>query len=156
MSQEHEAQLTLKDRLNFPYILANQILTFQKALLAQEFSEREIRETIEGFIHLIPDDWKDDTFNKALKKSKETRKNDVRPIVTGTVRMSAKACEEMGIPAFVDEEVSNYYAIFQECMNLLSRKKLLSKILRVEQLESIDFDTATTEDEVQQGNVPSE
>jgi len=69
MSEVFEAELTLKDRLNFPYLLANQILTFQKAILNLEFSEREIREAIEGLVHLIPQAWKDEQFGKDMKKA---------------------------------------------------------------------------------------
>jgi len=126
-SRDFEAQLTLKDRLNFPYLLANQILTFQKAILNLEYSEREIREAIEGFVHLIPESWKDDKFKDDMTKARVKRKKDVRPIVTGSIRMSQKACEQLGIPAFKEEESFDYYKMFQACVNLLDRRGLTSK-----------------------------
>jgi len=153
-SKDFEAQLTLKDRLNFPYLLANQILTFQKAILNLEYSEREIREAIEGFVHLIPESWKDGKFKEDMKKARVKRKKDVRPIVTGSIRMSEQACRKLGIPAFKEKESLDYYKMFQACMDLLDRKKMLSKILRIEELESVDFDTA--EDAVLKSNLPSE
>ena len=150
-----EAQLSIKDRLNFPYILANQILTFQKSILAEEHSAREIEEAIKGFVNLIPDAWKDDQFRKDLKEATIMKKVDKRPQITGTVKMSESVCDELGITAFEDKEVFEYYKMFQACINLLDRKKLLSRVRRVEKLESIDFDEAYR-DAVQQGQIQSQ
>lgn len=148
---EVEAELTLKDRLNFPYLLANQILTFQKAILNLEFSDREIREAIEGFVHLIPEAWKDTKFEDEMKAAQTKTKIDIRPSFCG-ITASEKFCETHGIKAFREEETFDYYKMFQACINLLNRKKLLSRILRIEQLEGIDFDTAT-EDAILKSNV---
>jgi len=153
MSQkEFEAQLTLKDRLNFPYLLANQILTFQKAILNLEFSEREIREAIEGFVHLIPEAWKDEKFKEALDEAKVKQKIDKRPLVAGNIRMSEATCLQLGFQPFEEKEVVDYYKMFQACINLLDRKKMLSRIARIEELESIDFDTVT-EDALRKGDI---
>ena len=151
---EFEAQLTLKDRLNFPYLLANQILTFQKAILNMEFSEREIREAIEGFVHLIPENWKDDKWNKAVEKATIKQKVDLRPDFCG-VKPSPEYCDENGITAFKEINTFDYYKMFQACINLLDRKKMLSRTVLVEELESIDFDSVT-EDALRESNVSSE
>jgi len=124
--REFEAELTLKDRLNFPYLLANQILTFQKAILALEYSEREIRETIEGFEHMIPASWKDDQFNKDIEDAEITRKIDVRPEFCG-VKPSLECCKENGLTAFKDEVILDYYAMFQACIDLLDRRGLTAR-----------------------------
>lgn len=153
MSSEFEAQLTLKDRLNFPYLLANQILTFQKAILNLEYSDREIREAIEGFVHLIPETWKDDKFSQDYENAVTDKQKDMRPIVAGQIRMSEEACRKLGIKPYVTEKTVDYYQVFQACMNLLNRRKLLSKILRIEELDSIE---SITEDELRQSNLPSE
>jgi len=152
--KSEEAQLSIKDRLNFPYILANQIMTFQKSILAEEYSEREIEEAITGFVHLIPDGWKDDKFKKDLKKATKIKRIDKRPQIVGSVKMSAATCEQLGIKPFEDKKVFDYYRMFQACINLLDRKKLLSRVRRVEKLESIDFDQAYR-DAVQQGQIQS-
>lgn len=154
-AQGEEAQLSIKDRLNFPYILANQILTFQKSILAEEHSEREIEESIRSFVTLIPDDWKDKRFRKDLKHAKSKRKVDKRPQITGTIKMTEDACRELGIPAYVEEESIDYYALFQACINLLNRKKLLSRVRRVEKLEGIDFEHPT-DHAVLESPLPSE
>ena len=139
--KENEAPLTLKDRVDFPYILANQMLTFQKALLAEEFSEREIQETILGFVHVIPDTWKDNEFRKELEVAEKKVKVDKRPFVVPSVRLSEELCLELGVPSYVEETEVNYFQYFQACINLLQRRGLLTKIHRVEMLEGVDFDT---------------
>jgi len=123
---QYEAQLTLKDRLNFPYLLANQILTFQRALLALEFSEREIRETIEGFVHMIPETWKDDGFKKDTQDAKITRKIDIRPKFCGQ-SATIEVCEQLGFPIFKEVKTFDYYDLFQAVINLLERRGLMSR-----------------------------
>ena len=140
----HEADLTLKERVNFPYLLANQILTIQKAFLvadSSEKSEREKRDAILGFVYLMPKAWKDGKFKKEMEDAKIKLKRDKRPRVAIHVRMSEKICKQLGIPAFVEEITFDYYKVFQACMNLLNRKKMLSKIVLIEELESIDFES---------------
>jgi len=143
---EFEAQLTLKDRLNFPYLLANQILTFQKAILNLEFSEREIREAIEGFVNLIPETWKDEKWIKEIEEAKTEEEVDMRKEWCG---------RKIGEPKIEKRESFNYYKMFQACINLLDRKKMLSRTVLIEELESIDFD-AVTEDALRQSNISSE
>lgn len=123
---QYEAQLTLKDRLNFPYLLANQILTFQRALLALEFSEREIRETIEGFVHMIPESWKDNKFKENMDEAMITRKIDIRPRFCGQAATPA-VCEELGVPTVKEVTTFDYYDLFQACINLLDRRGLTGK-----------------------------
>jgi len=139
MSEPLDAmQLTLKDKVNFPYILANQMLTFQRALLALEYSEREIRETVEGFVSMIPSDWKDDKFNEDLKASLIDKKVDVRPRFCG-VAASLETCEKLGVPAFKMEIGIDYYDRFQACIDLLNRRGLISQVSRVEKVEGEQF-----------------
>jgi len=123
---QYEAQLTLKDRLNFPYLLANQILTFQRALLALEFSEREIRETIEGFVHMIPESWKDEQFNEDMDKATIKRKIDIRPKFCG-LSATLETCKKLKIEPFMKVTTFDYYDLFQACINLLDRRGLTSR-----------------------------
>jgi hypothetical protein len=143
---EFEAQLTLKDRLNFPYLLANQILTFQKAILNMEYSEREIKEAIEGFVHLIPENWKDDKWKKEIGAAETVEKVDNRKEWCG---------RKIGKPKIEEHKTFDYYKMFQACINLLDRKKMLSRTVLIEELESIDFD-AVTEDALRKSDLPSE
>lgn len=150
--QQQEAQLTLKDRLNMPYLIANQILTFQKSLLAVENSEREITEAIKGLVNMIPSSWKDETFKKDIEAARIKRKVDVRPDWCG-LKASKAFCEEHKIQHEKEEEVDDWYRAFQACMNLLARLGMLSKVTRVEELESLDIDNAI-ENEILEGDVP--
>jgi len=90
-----------------------------------------------------------------LKNATKTKRIDKRPQIVGSVKMSAATCESLGIKPFEDKKVFDYYRMFQACINLLDRKKLLSRVRRVEKLESIDFDQAYR-DAVQQGQIQSE
>jgi len=150
---QNEAQLTLKDRLNMPYLIANQILTFQKALLALEYSEREIREAIEGLIHMIPDSWKDETFRKDMENAKVKVKVDARPDWCG-LKASKEFCEKHGIASEVEEEGVDWYKAFQACVNLLDRRGMLTKNQVIEQLEGVSYEFADTE--VLDSDIPSE
>lgn len=154
MSEQFEAQLTLKDRLNFPYLLANQILTFQRSILNLEFSEREIRESIESFVHLIPDAWKDDKFTKELDEASINKQIDVRPSFCG-VKPSVDYCQENGIPFFREQKTFNHYKMFSACINLLNRRAMLAKVNPVQELLEIDFDDFE-QSEVGKSNIQKE
>lgn len=143
-STQYEAQLTLKDRLNYPYLLANQILTFQRALLALEFSEREIRETIEGFVHMIPESWKDDKFNEKMDEATIIRKIDIRPKFCGQ-SATIEVCEELGIPTFKEVKTFDYYDLFQACIDLLDRRGLTSRRTFTEKFTGKPFNGETQE-----------
>lgn len=116
------------------------MLTFQKSILAGEYSEEEIRKSIEAFVCVIPDIWKDAKFKEEWKAAKITESKDVRPLVVANVRMNEETCEKLGLPITKDTEVFDYYKLFQACINLLERKNLLTKIFRIEELEGLDLD----------------
>lgn len=131
---EFEAQLTLKDRMNFPYLFANQILTFQKALLAEEYSEREIQEAIKGFVNMIPSTWEDDKFKQDLETASRKVEVDVRPVVVPGIRLNPEVCEELGLPTVEVEEEIDYYKMFRACIDLLDRRGLTSHKTYTEKL----------------------
>jgi len=140
--KDHEAQLALKDRINFPYLLANQILTVQKSILVADTSiasNREIREAINCLVHLIPNSWKDKDFDNDLKKAEIIEKIDIRPRFCG-LPASVKFCEEHGLVSYKENTSFEYHKVFQACMDLLQRKQMLTKIQRVEKLEGIIFE----------------
>lgn len=154
MSQKEFEQLTLKDRLNVPYLLAKQVLTFQAALLALEYSDKEIRESIKGFVHMIPSSWKDEQFRKDMKEAEITVKVDIRPESCG-IKASEEFCKLHGIEQYKEELSRDYYKVFQACIDLLNRRGMMGKINRVEELEGIDFD-AVSDDEVCESEIQSE
>jgi hypothetical protein len=139
MSQQTDVfQLTLKDKVNFPYILANLMLTFQKSILALEFSDREIRECVEGFVATIPSDWMDDRFRKDLDESKIKVKVDIRPRFCG-IPATEQVCKELGVPAFKEKISVDYFLRFHACIDLLNRKGLISEKTKTEKVEGVRY-----------------
>lgn len=141
MFQEEEElpSLNIKDKVNYPYLLASQILTYQKATLNLDFSDREIKEAIEGFVQMIPDSWKDEDWDKALKKSEIKESIDVRPEFCG-VKPSLEYCKENGITAFIEKKTFDSMKLFHACINLLDRRGLISKVSRVEKVLGDEWD----------------
>jgi len=131
--------LTIKDKLNFPYLIATQILTFQKSLLNTAYSDKEVREAVQGLVELIPDGWKDKDWKKDVKAAVEVTMIDRRPLVAGRLRVSEEVCKELGIPAFEKTESTEPYKLFHACINLLNRRGLISQVARTEKIDGKPF-----------------
>lgn len=143
MSETPIPNLTIRDKLNVPYLLATQILTIQKAMLdTSVYSEREIREAVNGLVALIPDSWKDTDFEDELKNAKITLKIDQRPKFCG-LSANLKTCKELGIEPFKSVDTVDSYKLFHATINLLHRRGLLSQVTRIEKVEGVEF-TITT------------
>jgi len=142
MSQEQkekfEAELGFHtgDRINFSYVLANQILTHQKAMLE---SEKTAQIVIESFVSMIPDSWKDKKFRDEIKKAFVTIKVDNRPLCCGDIHMNEETCEKMGIEPWVDKKQLDYFAMQQACLNLLERRHLLLRKSFTERMTGRQF-----------------
>lgn len=130
IEKEQEISLTIRDRVNFPYILASQLLTIQKAMLNSsedtEVSRREIEEAIMGLVHVLPTVWKDEEYYKDEALAKEKIKVDVRPNFCG-ITASLEFCEKHGIVPYQEVETVNPYKMLTACINLLERRGLISK-----------------------------
>lgn len=150
--QKQEAQLSLRKQLNFPYLLANQIITFQRSTLAQEYSEKEIIEAIKGFIFLIPTAWKDEEFKKEEKEATVNAKIDKRPVVAGRTRIDEETCSLLGIEPYEYKEKIDYYKMFQACINLLNRRGLLMKMDPTQELSHLELEELA-EDEVRKSSL---
>jgi hypothetical protein len=132
MYEEQELpSLTIKDKMNYPYLLAAQFLTIQKAMLNQEFSEREIKEAILGLVNMIPESWMDEDWNKQQKDSVIIDKIDVRPTFCG-VPPSIEYCKDNGIIPFEEKETFDYYKLFHACVNLLDRRGIITRRAKIE------------------------
>lgn len=132
--------LTIRDRMNFPYLLANQILTIQKAMLNSsdnsEISRREIEEAMQGFVQLIPEVWRDEEFYKEYESAKVIVTHDKRPIVAGKIRLAESVCKELGIEPYEQEETYDPYKLFHICINLLERRGMVSRQTYTEKIPS--------------------
>lgn len=115
-------QLTLGDKVNWPFILGNMILKFQQAIVKVEGeqSEQEVREAALCLFNSIPASWKtkDKEFQKDLEKATVKRKIDARNIWCG---------KRVGPPKFKREEIIDPYRLFHACVNIMDRRGLISK-----------------------------
>ena len=125
-NKEPTFDLTIRERLDFPYRIDQQIETFQKAILNTTFSRREIEESILGLVKIIPTRWQDDEFKSALEGAKKTVSVDNRPSFAG-VRMNDELCKAKNVPLTRDEEIIDYFEMFQACIDILDRLGMLSK-----------------------------
>jgi hypothetical protein len=141
-----ERGLTIKERLDYQYILTFQILSLVKARSGETFDIEQIREIIRGILDSIPKVWRDDEFRDELKKAIIKETVDMRPSFCG-VKPSLEVCEKLGIKPFVDHKVYDYNKLFHAIINLLQRKHMLSKIQRVEELVEIQEIEQTANDE---------
>lgn len=119
--RQDQTLLTLKDRINYPYILSSQLLTIQEAILGH--NEKDIQEAIDGLVAIIPSSYKnlkDDPFLKDLKAAK-------------TVKVQKEYW--CGIPLDGSEhevETEDYFKKLQACTDLLSRRGMLSRTVFTE------------------------
>ncbi|MCJ7761054.1 hypothetical protein MUP59_07955 [Candidatus Bathyarchaeota archaeon] len=126
LDQFPEAQLTMRDRLPYHFLLSQMILTFQKAILNIQYSAEELREAVEGFVNHIPTLWRDPEFTQDLQKAQQLIYEDLRPMFCG-VPADREYCEEMGIPTERLVRTFDYFKVFNAVVNLLNRRHMLLK-----------------------------
>jgi hypothetical protein len=126
IEQFPEAQLTMRDRLPYHFLLSQMILTFQKAVLNIQYSAEELREAVEAFVNHIPSLWRDKDFEKDLQAAETLIYEDLRPIFC-EVPADRKYCEANGIPTERLVKTFNYFKVFNAVINLLNRKHMLTK-----------------------------
>ncbi|MEM3549937.1 MAG: hypothetical protein QXQ94_07035 [Candidatus Bathyarchaeia archaeon] len=130
MSEFQLPNLTIKDKINYPYILANALLKFQEAIIKAEgeLSEQEVREAALCLFNMIPKTWYDEKFIKDVKKATFKVKVDVRKEWCGV---------KVGQPKYEKVEEINPYRLVNACVNLLERRELISKKERIEKVEGV-------------------
>ena len=121
-----EAKLTMRDRLPIGFIYTNALITIQKSILNIQISSEEIKESIMGFVAMIPDSLKDEKFSEEIDASKRMVYTDVRPVFCG-VSASPEHCKRKGIPMIQTTETFDYFKVLHSCFNLLMRKNMLLK-----------------------------
>lgn len=132
-TDQFDANLVLKDRINYPYLISNQILTIQKAIQNPEASAFQIREAVLSLLAMIPTIWEDEDFRKAMDKATIKVKVDNRANLgfCGSPP-SLETCKELGIKAFTIKKSMNYYSAFHAAIDLFQRRGMLSKKLLTE------------------------
>lgn len=122
-----EAKLTIRDKLPINLILTNAILTIQKSILNIEYSAEEIKEAVQGFVAMIPEDLFDGDFIKEIRRAKQLIPIDVRPTFCEK-KASAEWCQARGLPVVKYIETFDYFKVFHACFNLLHRRDMLLKM----------------------------
>ena len=126
--KEFEAQLTLKDRLNYPYYIGDAILTRNRTIVAiEQYSQQQTVEATKNLRGLIPSSWEDEEFKKDVKEAKVKSREDIRPLVAGNIRLSVQMCEKLGIPTVKEEETFDDEKLQRACINLLDRRGLTAR-----------------------------
>jgi hypothetical protein len=119
-----EQSLTLGDRINYPFILANYLLKFGEAIVQPEGaqSEQQVREAALVLFNSMPDIWiaKDEQFKKDLDNAVVPRKVDLRPLWCGK-RIGPKKEEET-------KEIQPY-RLYNAVINVFQRRGYLSKAI---------------------------
>jgi hypothetical protein len=126
IEQFPEAQLTMRDRLPYHFLLSQMILTFQKAVLNIQYSAEELREAVEAFVNHIPFLWRDKDFEKDLKDAEVLVYEDLRPVFCDVVA-NREYCQQNGILVERLVKTFNYFKVFNAVINLLNRKHMLTK-----------------------------
>lgn len=147
MSETEDIQnLTVGDRLNLPYILANEWMKLNSAMVKQEGqqSDQERTEAVLSFESSIPNIFKDDLYWEERKKAVETINVDNRIVWCGL---------RIGKPIFIKKIQIDPFILKQTIVNLLQRNGYLSKIIYTEKIVPApeDFENAeikTTNNEV--------
>ena len=134
MSEKEFPTLTIKGKIDFPYLLARQIITYQQAILNTEHSQREIQEAINGLVEMLPASWKDAEWEKEIKEAEVEEKVDVAPLVAGSIRMNEETCLSLGIPKWKIVKTNDSNKLFHSCIDLLDRRGMLSRVTKIEKM----------------------
>lgn len=126
LNEYPEAQLQIRERLPYNYLISQMILTFQKAILNIQYSAEELREAAEGFVNMIPYAWRDPDFENDLRKAQMEIVEDVRPEFNGT-KAKLEWCEDHNIQPIRSTLTFNYFKVFNAVVNLLHRRGMLLK-----------------------------
>lgn len=127
---QDEDLLTIKDRINYTYLLSVKLLTIDKAVLTVgETSSTEMTEAIELLRCSIPDFWKDDDYREEVEKAKIQIKVDNRPTFCGRPMDEDYCRDELGIQPYIDEEMYDPFAVHQAIINLLQRRKMIGRTI---------------------------
>lgn len=145
MSVVVDAQLTVRDKINFPFLIAKLLYLIHEFMISQ-YAEVELIQAIEGLISSIPDPMKDETFKGEEKKARITFTRDIRPTWCGH-KTDVEVCKELDIPIEEQAETLNPYGMLQACINLFYRKGMLTKQVYVELTEGL-YGSKFEEDEL--------
>jgi len=148
--QEKDAQLELKDRMNYTYVLTLSLIGIEKALGDRLLSNRRIENMIYSLYYKIPETWKDEKFKADLTNCITTKQIDIRPVSCG-IQLSIEVCKKLNMPISRQYKKLNVFKLFQSIINLYDRRQLLISKEKIEYTTgknlSLELDS-TIDDEV--------
>lgn len=123
-----EERLVLQDRLNYPFLLASQILNFTRATSVpdDEYSHERIIDHILTLKNMIPESWAatDTKYQEDLKKAIKIQWIDDRPQWCG-VRVGRSNPRPL--------LRWDYYRLFNAVINLCDRRHILTRVMFTEE-----------------------
>lgn len=122
------SELTIRDRINFSYILAEYEIKLGSVLdVVKDPGLNQFRALVSWLIHTIPDGWKDPKFTEDMDLSKIKVLEDIRPRICGTP-LSDRYCESRNIPVTRETIITDPFREHQAIINLWYRRGLLSRV----------------------------
>lgn len=124
-TKDSDISLTIGDKINWPFILANAILKFQESITKPEGmqSPQQVREAALVIYNMIPASWYviDQLFTEDLENAITKIEVDTRVIWCGV------RCGNLEDHPPRTEEVLDPYRLVNACVNLLDRRGYISK-----------------------------
>lgn len=124
--EELEARKTLKDRLDYPFILTRAVLAYIENLPRMENDDETMREVIMALVGTIPQQLWDKKFKAQYNAARIQKAIDQRPQFCG-VPASTEFCQDHNIKPYVLEESFDYYKLYAAAISLLERLHLLTR-----------------------------
>lgn len=125
MSDQQELSLTIGDKINYPFIIANILLKIQEVLIKPEGmqSEQQVRESVLTLYNSIPSSWytEDNQFTDDIEKAVIVTKVDTRVLWCGV------RCGSLEDHPPREETTVAPYRMYHACIDLLDRRGTLSK-----------------------------
>jgi len=126
--------LTIKgDKINYAWLIGNQVLTYQKLLGNIKYTDAELREVAVGFTDLVVDSLKDDQWEIDINNAKIIKITDIRPIFC-TTPVSIEHCLRKKIPIYQKTLDYDSHKLIRACMNLFDRRGYLTKKAKIEKM----------------------
>lgn len=140
-----DLNLTVRERIDYPFLIANQILNIQRVIIKDSYDPAEIRDAVETLIAMIPLSWRetDDYFMKDIQSSIKKITVDIRPVFGG-VQASPEICAKMGWSTTRIDEETDHFKAFNAVINLLDRKRMLTRRNWIEKVTGAPADGKPT------------
>jgi len=143
--KEDSIQLELKERLNYPYIFQEGLLTINKAMNTPDMDIKKVKSLILNLYSKIPDSWIDEEFKSDVKDCIKYINIDCRPEVCG-IPMNIDECINQGIQYYKKEEIIDHFALQTAIINLLDRRNMLVRRSKIEASTGVNLDYVDEKD----------